>query len=66
MNRVILFTIVYLFANQLVIAQDPVVNKLRTETSRTIKKEADTSRWNWKRGGLFSFNLAQGSLSNWA
>ena len=47
-------------------AQDIVVNKLRSETSRTIKKEADTTHWNWKRGGLMSFNLAQGSLSNWA
>lgn len=48
------------------ITQGILVNKLRNETSRTIKKEADTSRWNWKRGGLMSFNLAQGSLSNWA
>ncbi len=47
-------------------AQDIVVNQLRSETSRTIKKEADTTHWNWKRGGLMSFNLAQGSLSNWA
>lgn len=47
-------------------SQEIVVNKLRSETSRTIKKEADTSTWNWKRGGLLSFNLAQGSLSNWA
>lgn len=48
------------------ITQGILVNKLRNETSRTIKKEADTSQWNWKRGGLMSFNLAQGSLSNWA
>jgi hypothetical protein len=47
-------------------AQDLILGKLRSETSRTIKKEADTSRWNWKKGGLMSFNLAQGSLSNWA
>ena len=47
-------------------AQDIVVGKLRNETSRTIRKEADTSTWNWKRGGLMNFNLAQGSLSNWA
>lgn len=47
-------------------AQDVVVNKLRSETSRTIKKEADTSKWAWKRGGLFLFSLSQGSLSNWA
>lgn len=43
-----------------------VLTKFRNETSRTIKKDADTSKWNWKRGGLISFNLAQGSLSNWA
>ena len=62
-------TVVYLMAmGCLMVArsQDPVVNKLRNETSRVIKKEADTSTWNWKRGGLMSFNLAQGSLSNWA
>lgn len=47
-------------------AQDLVLGKLRNETSRTIKKESDTSTWNWKKGGLMSFNLAQGSLSNWA
>lgn len=42
------------------------VNRLRNETSRTIKKDTDTSTWTWKRGGLISFNLAQGSVSNWA
>jgi Protein of unknown function (DUF3078) len=47
-------------------AQDVVVNKLRSETSRTIKKEADSTKWAWKRGGLFLFSLSQGSLSNWA
>jgi hypothetical protein len=51
---------------QTALAQDVVVNKLRTETSRTIKKEADTLQWNWKRGGILNVNLAQGSLSNWA
>jgi hypothetical protein len=48
------------------LAQDLVVSKLRSETSRQIKKEADTSRWNWKSGGVFNANMAQGSLSNWA
>lgn len=47
-------------------AQDITINRFRNETGRSIKKDSDTSRWNWKRGGLFSFNLAQGSLSNWA
>lgn len=47
-------------------AQDLVVSKLRSETSRQIKKETDTTNWNWKRGGVFNLNVAQGSLSNWA
>lgn len=47
-------------------AQDITVSTLRKETGRSIKKEADTSTWRWKRGGLLSLNLAQGSLSNWA
>lgn len=55
----------FLLITDWVMSQE-ILNKFRTETSRTIKKEADTSRWNWKRGGLMSFNLAQGSLSNWA
>jgi hypothetical protein len=47
-------------------SQDLIVNKLRSETSRTIKKEVDTTSWKWKRGGTFLFSLSQGSLSNWA
>lgn len=47
-------------------AQAVVLNRLRSETNRTIKKEADTSTWKWKQGGLLSFNLSQASLSNWA
>lgn len=64
--RKIPLLIIALFLVQCLMAQDIVVNKLRNETSRIIKKEADTSNWNWKTGGLMSFNLAQGSLSNWA
>jgi hypothetical protein len=48
------------------ISQDVVVNKLRGETSRQVKKEVDTTTWTWKRGGMFLFSLSQGSLSNWA
>jgi hypothetical protein len=48
------------------VAQDNVVTALKRESDRAIKKEADTSQWIWKRGGLMSFNMAQGSLSNWA
>ncbi|MEK7199186.1 MAG: DUF3078 domain-containing protein [Bacteroidota bacterium] len=64
--RKIVMLFMALFCVHAGITQGILVNKLRNETSRTIKKEADTSRWNWKRGGLMSFNLAQGSLSNWA
>ena len=47
-------------------AQDLVVAKLRSETSRNIKKDSDTTTWNWKQGGLYNLNVAQSSLSNWA
>lgn len=46
--------------------QDLVVAKLRSETSRNIKKDSDTTNWNWKQGGLYNLNLSQSSLSNWA
>lgn len=65
MRKIPLF-ITALLIVQLVMSQDIAVNRLRNETSRTIKKDSDTSKWNWKTGGLMSFNLAQGSLSNWA
>ena len=47
-------------------AQELVVAKLRSETSRNFKKDTDTANWNWKHGGLFNLNVAQSSLSNWA
>ena len=47
-------------------SQDIPIKPIIVETAKTIKKEADTSKWNWKRGGLLNFSLAQGSLSNWA
>jgi len=46
--------------------QDLVVAKLRSETSRNIKKDTDTTNWNWKHGGLYNLNVSQSSLSNWA
>ncbi len=65
MKQIVLAILIALGASS-VMAQDVVVNKLRSETSRTIKKDADTSTWKWKQGGLLSFNLSQASLSNWA
>jgi hypothetical protein len=46
--------------------QDATVKKLQDESGRAVKKEADTTNWTWKRGGLVNFNLNQGSLHNWA
>ncbi len=66
MIRILLFLTILLSSGSYMIAQDNVVLVLKSETNRTIKKENDTLEWNWKRGGLMSFNLAQGSLSNWA
>jgi len=47
-------------------AQDETVKKLQTDASRAIKKEEDTTGRRWRTGGIYSLNLSQGSLSNWA
>ncbi len=64
--RKLYFILMMLCAFTISNAQDIVVDKLRSETSRSIKKETDTLSFNWKRGGMLSFNLSQASLSNWA
>lgn len=64
MKRIILpiFFLLHLFAA----AQDETVKKLKSDADRTIKKEEDTTHKEWKTGGIFNLNLAQGSLNNWA
>lgn len=48
-------------------AQDPAVQSLKADASKTIVKDAgDTLPKVWKTGLLFSLNLAQASLNNWA
>jgi len=47
-------------------SQDIVVAKLRSDLAKTVKKDLDTTDWNWKQGGMYNFNFAQSSLSNWA
>ncbi|HJV20773.1 MAG TPA: DUF3078 domain-containing protein [Sediminibacterium sp.] len=67
MNVKVLLLMVLLSGGTVLTAQDNVVTALKREANRNIKRDNDTSTtWNWKRGGLMSFNLAQGSLSNWA
>ena len=64
MKRILFFGI--LFIAVWAQAQDET-KKLKEESSREIKKDAaDTANKVWKKGGLFSLNLTQGSLSNWA
>ena len=48
-------------------AQDQSVKALKGDSERTIKKDpADTATKTWKKGGIYSLNISQGSLSNWA
>lgn len=48
-------------------AQDATVKNLQAEASKTITKDPnDTIPKTWKTGGIFSLNLTQGSLKNWA
>ncbi len=47
--------------------QDNTIDKLKSDAGRTIAKDAaDTSKKDWRKGGLLGLNLAQTSLSNWA
>ena len=48
-------------------AQDPTVQNLKNQSDREIKKDAaDTIARVWRKGGIISVNISQGSLSNWA
>lgn len=58
--------IIFLFCYIQSFTQDITVIKLPNEIFKNVKKEVDTTNWKWKRGGIISINLAQGSLSNWA
>jgi len=48
-------------------AQDVTVKDLKKDATKTIgKDDKDTTTQTWKRGGIFSLNVNQGSLSNWS
>ncbi|MCC6258427.1 MAG: DUF3078 domain-containing protein [Chitinophagaceae bacterium] len=60
------FLISFLFASY-INAQDQEINGMKKDAERTFKKDPkDTTKKIWKTGGVFSLNLNQGSLSNWA
>src|SRR5215510_8555830 len=49
------------------LAQDETIKNMQAEASKGITKDPnDTINKIWKTGGVFSLNLAQGSLSNWS
>jgi len=65
MIRFLLFPL--LFFPLFLFAQDGAVKNLQSESGKSIKKDpADTAIKIWRKGGLYSLNLSQGSLNNWA
>jgi hypothetical protein len=58
--------IAFLLISMHVSAQDKTVQTLKSESSREIKKDADTATKYWKKGGIYNINLSQSSLNNWA
>jgi len=60
----LLFTGLILILNFSAFAQDNTVKGLQDDSNK--KLEEDTAhKQGWKTGGLFTLNVAQGSLSNW-
>ena len=47
-------------------AQDPTVKELKDAAAKSVTKDPnDTIPATWKKGGLITINVAQGSLDNW-
>lgn len=62
-----IFLLLFIVANLAVAGQDETVKALKAASDKSIKKDAaDTSIKNWKKGGIYSLNISQGSLTNWA
>lgn len=65
--KYIFFLPAFILSIGLAQAQDKTVKKLQAEAGKTIKKDnTDTAQKAWKKGGVYSINLSQGSLTNWA
>ena len=45
-------------------AQDNTIKQLQGDANRAVEKDT-AHTYGWKTGGLFTMNLAQGSLTNW-
>ncbi|HVX51412.1 MAG TPA: DUF3078 domain-containing protein [Chitinophagaceae bacterium] len=67
MNKSIFLLLSFISVSLLSYSQTDIpVRQLPTEVFRTITKPADTIKYTWKRGGVFNFNMAEGSQKNWA
>ena len=65
MRKIFLYVSIFFTVQSL--AQDATVKKLKEESNKVIKKDViDTSKKSWKKGGILSLNITQGSLNNWA
>ncbi len=65
MNKIFLVLLVLITVK--VAAQDETIKAIQAESGKSIKKDAtDTSAKRWKKGGLYSLNISQASLTNWA
>jgi hypothetical protein len=56
----------FLFINSVTFCQDATIKQLKESSDKKIKKDqADTIPKIWKKGGLYTLNISQGSLTNW-
>ena len=46
-------------------SQDPAVKELKEAAAKKMQLATDTTPRVWKKGGLYTLNLSQGSLTNW-
>lgn len=53
-----------LSCSAMALAQDDTVKGLQVDSNRKIADDT-THKGGWKKGGLFTLNIAQGALSNW-
>ena len=63
-GKIILFSA--LIIGNVLMAQDQTIKGLQSDATKKANKDPnDTTVKTWKTGGLFTLNIAQGTLSNW-
>ncbi|MEO5996434.1 MAG: DUF3078 domain-containing protein [Chitinophagaceae bacterium] len=62
----ILFSGIVLFLNYTGFCQDTTIKELKESADKKVGKDpADTIPKIWKKGGLYTLSISQGSLTNW-